>query len=67
MKPAAKGDAYDVAAHFQKTAAGLQKTIDQIKEAVEKAYQEKTLTETARTDFQQQIAAAAMSLSLIHI
>lgn len=58
MKPAAKGDAYDVAAHFQKTAAGLQKTIDQIKEAVEKAYQEKTLTETARTDFQQQIDAA---------
>lgn len=62
MKPAAKGDAYDVAAHFQKTAAGLQKTIDQIKEAVEKAYQEKTLTETARTDFQQQIDAAAMSI-----
>ena len=62
MKPAAKGDAYDVAAHFQKTAAGLQKTIDQSKEAVEKAYQEKTLTETARTDFQQQIDAAAMSI-----
>lgn len=62
MKPAAKGDAYDVAAHFQKTAGGLQKTIDQIKEAVEKAYQEKTLTETARTDFQQQIDAAAMSI-----
>lgn len=62
MKPAAKGDAYDVAAHFQKTADGLQKTIDQIKEAVEKAYQEKTLTETARTDFQQQIDAAAMSI-----
>ncbi len=62
MKPAAKGDAYDVAAHFQKTAAGLQKTIDQIKEAVEKAYQEKTLTETARTDFQQQIDAAAMTV-----
>ncbi len=62
MKPAAKGDAYDVAAHFQKTAAGLQKTIDQIKEAVEKAYQEKTLTETARTDFQQQIDAAAMAI-----
>lgn len=62
MKPAAKGDAYDVAAHFQKTAAGLQKTIDQIKEAVEKAYQEKTLTETARTDCQQQIDAAAMSI-----
>ena len=62
MKPAAKGDAYDVAAHFQETAAGLQKTIDQIKEAVEKAYQEKTLTETARTDFQQQIDAAAMGI-----
>ena len=62
MKPAAKGDAYDVAAHFQKTAAGLQKTIDQIKEVVEKAYQEKTLTETARTDFQQQIDAAAMAI-----
>lgn len=62
MKPAAKGDAYDVVAHFQKTAAGLQKTIDQIKEAVEKAYQEKTLTETARTDFQQQIDAAAMAI-----
>lgn len=62
MKPAAKGDAYDVAAHFQKTAADLQKTIDQIKEAVEKAYQEKTLTETARTDFQQQIDAAAMGI-----
>lgn len=62
MKPVAKGDAYDVAAHFQKTAAGLQKTIDQIKEAVEKAYQEKTLTETARTDFQQQIDAAAMAI-----
>lgn len=62
MKPAAKGDAYDVAALFQKTAAGLQKTIDQIKEAVEKAYQEKTLTETARTDFQQQIDAAAMTV-----
>lgn len=62
MKPAAEGDTYDVAAHFQKTAAGLQKTIDQIKAAVEKAYQEKTLTETARTDFQQQIDAAAMSI-----
>lgn len=62
MKPAAEGDTYDVAAHFQKTAADLQKTIDQIKEAVEKAYQEKTLTETARTDFQQQIDAAAMSI-----
>lgn len=62
MKPAAEGDTYDMAAHFQKTAAGLQKTIDQIKEAVEKAYQEKTLTETARTDFQQQIDAAAMTV-----
>lgn len=62
MKPAAKGDAYDVAAHFQKTAAGLQKTIDQIKEAVEKAYQEKTLTETVRGDFQSQIDAAAMAV-----
>lgn len=62
MKPAAEGDTYDVAAHFQKTAAGLQKTIDQIKAAVEKAYQEKTLTETARTDFQQQIAAADMAI-----
>lgn len=62
MKPAAEGDTYDVAAHFQKTDAGLQKTIDQIKAAVEKAYQEKTLTETARTDFQQQIAAADMAI-----
>lgn len=62
MKPAAEGDTYDVAAHFQKTAAGLQKTIDEIKAAVEKGYQEKTLTETARTDFQQQIDAAAMSI-----
>lgn len=62
MKPAAEGDTYDMAAHFQKTAAGLQKTIDQIKEAVEKAYQEKTLTETARTDFQQQIDVAAMTV-----
>ena len=62
MKPAAKGDAYDVAAHFQKTAAGLQKTIDQIKEAVEKGYQEKTLTETVRGDFQSQIDAAAMAV-----
>lgn len=62
MKPAAKGDAYDVAAHFQKTAADLQKTIDQIKEAVEKAYQEKTLTETVRGDFQRQIDAAAMAV-----
>lgn len=62
MKPADEKDTYDVAAHFQKTAAGLQETIDQIKEAVEKAYQEKTLTETARTDFQQQIDAAAMGI-----
>lgn len=62
MKPAAKGDAYDMAAHFQKTAAGLQKTIDQIKEAVEKGYQEKTLTETVRGDFQSQIDAAAMAV-----
>lgn len=62
MKPAAEKDTYDVAAHFQKTADGLQKTIDQIKEAVEKAYQEKTLTETARTDFQSQIDAAAMAV-----
>lgn len=64
MKPAVKDDkyAYDVAAHFQKTAAGLQKTIDQIKEAVEKGYQEKTLTETVRGDFQQQIDAAAMAI-----
>lgn len=62
MKPAAKGDAYDVAAHFQKTAAGLQKTIDEIKAAVEKGYQEKTLTETVRGDFQSQIDAAAMSI-----
>lgn len=62
MKPAAEGDTYDVAAHFQKTAAGLQKTIDQIKAAVEKAYQEKTLTETVRGDFQSQIDAAAMAV-----
>ncbi len=62
MKPAAKGDAYDVAAHFQKTAAGLQKTIDEIKAAVEKSYQEKTLTETVRGDFQSQIDAAAMAV-----
>lgn len=55
MKPAAEGDTYDVAAHFQKTAAGLQKTIDEIKAAVEKGYQEKTLTETVRFDFQGQI------------
>lgn len=62
MKPAAKGDAYDVAAHFQKTAADLQKTIDEIKAAVEKGYQEKTLTETVRGDFQSQIDAAAMAV-----
>lgn len=62
MKPAAEKDTYDVAAHFQKTAAGLQKTIDQIKAAVEKGYQEKTLTETVRGDFQQQIDAAAMAI-----
>lgn len=62
MKPAAKGDTYDMAAHFQKTAAGLQKTIDQIKSAVEKGYQEKTLTETVRGDFQSQIDAAAMAV-----
>lgn len=58
MKPAAEGDTYDVAAHFQKTAAGLQKTIDEIKAAVEKSYQEKTLTETVRFDFQNQITNA---------
>lgn len=62
MKPAAKGDTYDMAAHFQKTAAGLQKTIDEIKAAVEKGYQEKTLTETVRGDFQSQIDAAAMAV-----
>ncbi len=62
MKPAAKDDTYDVAAHFQKTAAGLQKTIDEIKAAVEKGYQEKTLTETVRGDFQSQIDAAAMAV-----
>lgn len=64
MKPAVKDDkyAYDVAAHFQKTAAGLQKTIDEIKAAVEKGYQEKMLTETVRGDFQQQIDAAAMAI-----
>lgn len=62
MKPAAEGDTYDVAAHFQKTAADLQKTIDQIKAAVEKGYQEKTLTETVRGDFQSQIDAAAMAV-----
>lgn len=62
MKPAAEKDTYDVAAHFQKTAAGLQKTIDEIKAAVEKSYQEKTLTETVRGDFQRQIDAAAMAV-----
>lgn len=62
MKPAAEKDTYDVAAHFQKTAAGLQKTIDQIKAAVEKGYQEKTLTETVRGDFQSQIDTAAMAV-----
>lgn len=62
MKPAAEGDTYDVAAHFQKTAAGLQKTIDEIKAAVEKSYQEKTLTETVRGGFQSQIDAAAMAV-----
>lgn len=62
MKPAAEGDTYDVAAHFQKTAAGLQKTIDEIKAAVEKNYQEKMLTETVRGDFQSQIDAAAMAI-----
>lgn len=62
MKPAAEKDTYDVAAHFQKTAADLQKTIDQIKAAVEKGYQEKMLTETVRGDFQQQIDAAAMAI-----
>lgn len=58
MKPADEKDTYDVAAHFQKTAADLQKTIDQIKSAVEKGYQEKTLTETVRFDFQNQITNA---------
>lgn len=62
MKPAAEKDTYDVAAHFQKTAAGLQKTIDEIKAAVEKSYQEKMLTETVRGDFQSQIDAAAMAI-----
>lgn len=62
MKPAVEGDTYDVAAHFQKTAAGLQKTIDEIKAAVEKGYQEKTLTETVRGGFQSQIDAAAMAV-----
>lgn len=52
----------DMAAHFQKTAADLQKTIDEIKAAVEKGYQEKTLTETVRGDFQSQIDAAAMAV-----
>lgn len=58
MKPADEKDTYDVAAHFQKTAADLQKTIDEIKAAVEKSYQEKTLTETVRFDFQNQITNA---------
>lgn len=58
MKPADEKDTYDVAAHFQKTAAVLQKTIDEIKAAVEKSYQEKTLTETVRFDFQNQITNA---------
>lgn len=58
MKPADEKDTYDVAAHFQKTAADLQKTIDQIKSAVEKGYQEKTLTETVRFVFQNQITNA---------
>ena len=62
MKPAAEGDTYDVAAHFQKTAAGLQKTIDQIKVAVEKGYQEKTLTEYVRRDFENQIWGAARAI-----
>lgn len=58
MKPADEKDTYDVAAHFKKTAAGLQKTIEEIKAAVEKSYQEKTLTETVRFDFQNQITNA---------
>lgn len=62
MKPAAEKDTYDVAAHFQKTAAGLQKTIDEIKAAVEKSYQEKTLTETVRFDFQSQINNAGVAV-----
>lgn len=62
MKPAVEGDTYDVAAHFQKTAGCLQKTIDEIKAAVEKGYQEKTLTETVRGGFQSQIDAAAMAV-----
>ena len=62
MKPAAEGDTYDVAAHFQKTAAGLQKTIDEIKAAVEKSYQEKTLTNMVRFDFQDQINNAVLAV-----
>lgn len=64
MKPAVEDDkyVYDVAAHFQKTAAGLQKTIDQINAAVEKGYQEKTLTAYVRMDFEQQINTAAMAI-----
>lgn len=62
MKPAAEGDTYDVAAHFQKTAAGLQKTIDEIKAAVEKSYQEKTLTDMVRSDFQSQINNAGVAV-----
>ncbi len=62
MKPAAEGDTYDVAAHFQKTAAGLQKTIDEIKAAVEKSYQEKTLTDMVRFDFQNQINNALQAV-----
>lgn len=62
MKPAAEGDTYDVAAHFQKTAAGLQKTIDEIKAAVEKSYQEKTLTDMVRFDFQSQINNAVLAV-----
>lgn len=62
MKPAAEGDTYDVAAHFQKTAAGLQKTIDEIKAAVEKGYQEKTLTDMVRFDFQSQINNAVLAV-----
>ena len=47
MKPAAEGDTYDMAAHFQTTAAGLQKTIDEIKAAI-KDYEDalKTLRTT---------------------
>lgn len=62
MKPADEKDTYDVAAHFQKTAADLQKTIDQIKSAVEKGYQEKTLTAYVRIDFEQQINAAGEAI-----